>query len=142
MVFFDVGVGMTIDITQEEVNLKNDDLKKCLINLRFRCRTILDNRTDYLVEVYKVARFFFLSAFTILLSLFVLNLFLINPKDSVLAAARELRSDTNFLQSVRGDKGAPGPAGVTGPKGDNGERIILISNQNSGQTNSIIFPIK
>jgi hypothetical protein len=60
-----------------------------------------------------------------------------------------LRDDTNFLQSVRGEKGNPGlkgdpgpkgelgPKGDRGEKGDSGERVILISNQNGGQTNSI-----
>jgi hypothetical protein len=149
MVFFDVGVGMSIDITQWEISLPNDDFKKCLINLCFKCRTDLDNRTDYLVEVYKVARFFFLSAFTVLVLLFSINLFLFNPKDSAKAVALELRADTNFLQSVLGEKGNPGikgdpglkgelgPKGDRGEKGDSGERVIFISNQNGGQTNSI-----
>jgi hypothetical protein len=149
MVFFDVGVGMSIDITQCEISLPSDDFKKCLINLCFKCRTDLDNRTDYLVEIYKVARFFFLSAFTVLVLLFSINLFLFNSKDSAKAIALELRGDTNYLQSVRGEKGNPGikgdpgskgelgPKGDRGEKGDSGERVILISNQNGVQTNSI-----
>jgi hypothetical protein len=145
MVFFDVGVGMTINITQQEVELRTDDLRKCLINLYFRCRTVLDNRTDYLVEVYKVARFFFLSAFTVLVSMLILQLFLMAPNDSAKAVVRELRADTNFLQSVKGEKGDPGPKGdpgLRGEKGDNGERIIPISNQCMGPTNCITLPIK
>jgi hypothetical protein len=116
MVFFDVGVGMSIDITQKEVDLPDDDFKKCLINLYFKCRTDLDNRTDYLVEVYKVSRFLFLSAFTALVLLFSINLFLISPKDSAKAVALELWGDTNFLQSVRGEKGTPGVKGDPGSK--------------------------
>jgi hypothetical protein len=148
MVFFDVGVGMTIDITQQEAELKADDLKKCLINLYLRCMGTLDNRTDYLVELYKVARFYFLSAFTVLVSLLILNLLLVTPKKSANAVALELRSDTNFLQSVRGDtgqQGASGPKGDPGPKGEKGEpgeRIILISNQNTGLTNPVAIPTK
>ena len=144
-VFFGVRAGMTVDIEQKEVDLPSDDLKKCLINLFLKCRTTLDNRTDYLVEVYKVARFYFLSAFTVLVLLFSLNLFLTSPNDLASATARDLRSDTNFLQSVRGEKGDPGPKGENGPKGergekgDSGERIILIPSQNVGQTNSVKF---
>jgi hypothetical protein len=149
MVFFDVGRGMSIDIGQEVVDLPTDDFKKCLINLCFKCRIDLDNRTNYLVDVYKVARFFFLSAFTMLVLLFSLNLFLTTPEDSAKAVAHELWSDTNFVQIVRGEKGDPGPKGdrglngEPGPKGDRGEkgdsaeRIILIPGQNIGQTNSI-----
>lgn len=121
MVFFDVGGAMNIALKQEDVDLKSDDLKKCLINLSFKCRTDLDNRTDYLVEIYKVARFFFLSAFTVLVLLLSLNLFLFSPGDTAKAVALELRSDTNFLASVHGDKGDTGIKGEPGEKGASGD---------------------
>jgi hypothetical protein len=149
VVFFDVGRGMSIDIGQGEINLPSDDFKKCIINLCFKCQIDLNNRTNYLVDVYKAARFFFLSALTGLVLLFSLNLFLVTPKDSAKAVAYELWSNTNFVQSVRGAKGdtgsqgGSGPKGETGPKGDrgergdSGERILLIPSLSIGQTNSI-----
>jgi len=122
MVFFGVRAITTIDIEQNEANLPSDDFKKCLINIYFKCRTDLDNRTDYLVEVYKVARFFFLSAFTLLVLLFSLNLFLLSSHNLEKAVARELQTNTNFLQSIRGEKGDPGAKGDAGPKGDRGDK--------------------
>jgi hypothetical protein len=132
--FFGVRTQMIIEIQQDEINLSSENLKKCLINLYFQCRTDLDNHTDYLVEVYKVARFFFLSAFAAIVFLFSLNFFFVSPESSAKAVARELETDTNFVQMVRGEKGQPGP------KGDRGECVqtnILIVNQIFvGATNS------
>jgi hypothetical protein len=125
VVFFDVRVIMTVHIEQEEAVLPKADLKKRLINSHFQCRTELDNRTDYLVEVYKVARFFFLSAFTLLVITVGMNSLLTSPDAQAKAVAKELRSDTNFVQIVRGEKGDPGPKGepgVPGPKGDLGAK--------------------
>jgi len=137
VVFFGVRSQMIIEIQQNEVNLSSDDFKKCLINLYFQCGSDLDNRTNYLVEVYKVARFFFLSAFTVMVLVFLLNFILVSPEDSAKAVAQELQTDTNFLQMVRGEKGEAGPKG---DKGDSAETNIFIFNQiYVGQTNSSNF---
>ena len=65
LVFVDVGRETAISLDQGDVEWKSEDLKKNLINLHIRCQTDLENRTDYLVDLYKAARFFFLSAFSI-----------------------------------------------------------------------------
>jgi hypothetical protein len=125
VVFFGVRVIMTVHIDQKEATLPEKDLKKKLINSHLQCQTELDNRTDYLVEVYKVARFFFLSAFSLLVLTVGLNSLLISPDAQAKAIAKELRTDTNFVQSIRGEKGDPGPPGAQGsrgPKGDPGSK--------------------
>ncbi len=130
VVFFGVRSIMAIKIEQHEAALPENELKKRLINSHFQCQTELDNRTDYLVEVYKVARFFFLFAFTVLVFTVGIGALVTQPDAQAKAVAKELRSDTNFLQSVRGDKGDRGPKGDTGqpgakgdpgPKGDRGD---------------------
>jgi hypothetical protein len=121
-VIFGVRSEMFIVIEQNEVDLQRDDFKKCLINLHLLCQVDRDNRNDYLVEIYRAARFYFLSALTILVLVLTINFFLISPDDQVKATARELRMDTNFLQSVRGDRGERGEKGNTGPKGDVGPK--------------------
>lgn len=127
LVILGVRTAMTTVIEQKEVDLPSRDFAKALINFLLQCQADLDNRTDYLVEVYKVARCFVLFAFTGLSLLLSLNLFFISPQDTAKVVASELRADTNFLQSVRGEKGDrgpkgdPGPRGVPGPKGDRGE---------------------
>ena len=95
---------MTVHIDQKEATLPEKDLKKKLINSHLQCQTELDNRTDYLVEVYKVARFFFLSAFSLLVLTVGLNSLLTSPDAQAKAIAIELRADTNFVQSIRGEK--------------------------------------
>jgi hypothetical protein len=84
-------------------------------------------------------------AFTVLVSLFILNLFLVTPKDNAIAVEQELRTDTNFLQSVRGEKGEQGSKGDQGPKGEKGdviEKIILIYGTNGIVTNANLYPEK
>ena len=120
VVFFGVRSIMAIHIDQKEAALPRNDLKKQLINSHFQCQTELDNRTDYLVEVYKVARFYFLLAFTVLV-LTVGVSSLLTPRDAqAKAVAKELRGDNTFLQSVRGDKGERGEKGESGVRGDPG----------------------
>jgi hypothetical protein len=125
VVFFGVRIIMTVHINQKEAALPPDELKKQLVNSNFQCQRELDNRTDYLVEVYKVARFFFLSAFTLLVVTVGVNSLLTSPDAQAKAIAKELRADTNFVQSIRGEKGDAGPKGDpgrSGPKGDPGPK--------------------
>jgi hypothetical protein len=125
VVIFGVRADMRLEMEPKDVKLSTDELKKRLINDYFQCRTDRDNRNDYLVEVYKAARFFFLFALTLLALTFSFNIFLISPNAQELAVANELRADTNFVQTVRGSKGDPGPKGDLGrpgPKGDRGEK--------------------
>ena len=124
-VFFGVRAGMRVTIDQHEAELAQKELKKSLINNFRHCATDQENRSDYLAEVYRVARFFFLSSLMALTILFTVNLFSSHPADQARAVASQLHGDTNFIQSVKGERGSQGPKGdigVPGPKGDQGER--------------------
>lgn len=123
-VFFGVRPAMRVDIRQDDADRKPDDLKRTLINDYRRCATAQENQSDYLVEVYNVARFFFLSSLLALVCLFSANLFLSAPGAQAKAVANQLLSDTNFVQNIRGERGERGPKGDhgdPGPKGDRGE---------------------
>jgi hypothetical protein len=53
------------------------------------------------------------------------NSLLTSPDAQAKAIAKELRADTNFVQSIRGEKGDAGPKGDpgrSGPKGDPGPK--------------------
>jgi hypothetical protein len=119
---FGVRSEMTIAVEQQEAALSSLDLKKCLTNLYLRCHADRENQNDYLVEIYKVARFFFLLAFTLLIMEFSIGFFLLSPDSLAKATAKELRSDPTFLLSVKGDKGDRGDKGDQGPKGDMGPK--------------------
>jgi hypothetical protein len=144
---------MTIGIDQNEVELTSDDFEKCLVNQYFECATNLDNKTDYIVEVYKAARFFFLSAFTLVIILFAFKSFLISPNESAKVVARELLTDTNLLRSVRGERSDSGssndprskdtirPKGKGSEKRESRKRVLQEKNQGIGKTNiNIPFP--
>ena len=102
---------MSISINQKEIDLSSENLKKNLINSNFLSIDDMDNRTDYLVEIYKAARFFFMSAFTVSVILFCANFFLQSPNSEAKAVVREIQTNTNFINYVhgakvnRGDKG-------------------------------------
>lgn len=118
--FFGVGNEMKVALNQTQVGLEEKDLKKSLINVYLKCRTATDNRTDFLVELYKVAQFFFLSAFTIIVLLFSLNFFTQSPDDEMKHVLKRLRGNQTFIESIRGERGEKGEAGIKGDKGDRG----------------------
>jgi hypothetical protein len=126
--FFGVGSEMKVNISQAQANLNADDLKKSLINLYRKCNTAAENRTDFLVEIYKVAQFFFLSAFTIVALLFAVNFFTQSPDDDMKDVLKRLRGNTTFIESIRGEKGDSGPQGEQGEKGDKGDSGIAPTN--------------
>ena len=126
--FFGVGNEMKVNINQMQANLNADDLKKSLINLYRRCSTATENRTDFLVEIYKVAQFFFLSAFTIIALLFASNFFTQSPDNDMKDVLKRLRGNPTFIESIRGEKGDRGPQGERGEKGDKGDNGVISTN--------------
>jgi hypothetical protein len=118
--FFGVGNEMKVALDQEQVGLEGKDLKKCLVNLYLKCGTATENRTDFLVELYKVAQFFFLSAFTIIALLFSVNFFTQSPDEEMKEILKRLRGNQSFIESIRGEKGEKGDVGAKGDKGDPG----------------------
>ena len=129
LVFFDVGADMEIDVGPDDVARDTKDMQKNLINSHLQCQTALDNRTDYLVDLYKAARFFFLSAFSLVILLFATSFFARSSVGVTEDVIVRLRSDTAMIELLRGpmgdkgekgDKGDEGDRGVKGEKGDRG----------------------
>ena len=123
---------MTLD--QSEVDLEPKDFAKNRINLYLQCQVALDNRTDYLVDLYKVARFFFLSSFTLIVILFSISFVSSSARSDASEIIRQLRSDPELIELLRGPKGGQGgqgnkgdqgERGPQGQKGDNGQDAVI-----------------
>lgn len=128
LVFFDVGHDMEVSLGQDDIPLDGTDLKKSLLNRHLKCCAASENRTDYLVDLYRAARCCFLSALTIVAGLVLSTVVLNSPADQTERIVRELRSDsalTNLLRGPKGDtgmKGDRGDQGLTGSKGEKGDK--------------------
>jgi hypothetical protein len=114
LIYFGVGAETTISLDQSEVHLEKDNLKKSLINLYLRCQVDADNRTDYLLDIYKVARFFSLLAFFIILLLLSVNYFSRSSSTDHEKVIQQLRSDPKLIELLRGPKGDKGEKGEKG----------------------------
>ena len=111
LIFFSIRNHTTLSIDQAEANLPPNDLKKSLINDYRECKWSLEKKIDYLVNVYSVARFFFLFSFSLFVLLFSWNfLFVSAPADP--SFERVLKKELAFI------KGEPGKSGEKGDKGD------------------------
>jgi len=125
LVYFGIGRELTMYLAQDEIELDSSNLKKCLINEHLKCETAADNRTDYLADVYTVARSYFVLAFFIIVGLFAVNYFIQPSSDaSAPTVIQQLRADPNLinmLQGPKGDKGDPGDKGEKGEKGSKGD---------------------
>jgi hypothetical protein len=125
LMFFDVGQDMEVSLEQADIALDNNNLKKSRLNCHLKCAAASENRTDYLVELYRAARFCFLSALTIVAGLVLASVMINSPTDQMHRIFRELRSDpalTNLLRGPKGDDGKMGSQGLAGLKGDRGEK--------------------
>lgn len=131
LMFFDVGQDMEVSLGQVDIPLDETNLKKSLLNRHLKCTAASENRTDYLVELYRAARFCFLSALTIVAGLVLASLLMNSPADQTERIVREIRSDPKLIDLLRGpkgdvgqqgDRGLQGPIGLQGGKGDKGER--------------------
>jgi len=120
LVFFGVRAETHVQIEQGEVKLKDEEFQRALTNSYLRTRADLEQRTDYLADVYKVARFFFLSAFSLLVATIVINSFFASSGAQAKAVAKELKTDADFLRSAHGSRGMPGPQGPPGVQGVQG----------------------
>lgn len=125
LTFFDVGRDTEISLDQEQVDLETDNFKKSLINLYLRCQVALDNRTDYLVSLYKSARFFFLMAFTVVVFLFSVSFLFDTSKGRADEVIRSLRSNPALIELLRGPKGDQGSHGADGQKGERGKDAVI-----------------
>jgi hypothetical protein len=81
--------------------------------------------TDYLLDLYKTARFFFLFGFLITFSLFLFSYLAKPGLTDTEKVIQQLRGDpklVEFLRGPRGEKGEKGPQGERGPQGEKGEK--------------------
>jgi hypothetical protein len=69
LVYLAVGAEAVVGLDQQKADMDEHTLKQRLINDYGRCTVAINNRTDYLVDIYRAARFFFLFAFTIIVVL-------------------------------------------------------------------------
>lgn len=125
LVYFSVRSETTIHLDQSLVDLEESDLKKALINDYLLCEMDTDNGTNYLVNVYEAARFFALSAFTLMLGLVAANYINHPSARDAEKVIQQLRSDPKLIDLLRGpkgDKGDKGERGTKGEKGDMGEK--------------------
>lgn len=120
-VLLGVRTGMRVEIEQADAQRNSNDLKKTLINNYLQCGTNLENQNNYTLEVYKVARFFFLSSTTLLVAILFVNLICASVNQQAIAVAKELKTDTNFLRTIQGDRGVRGDKGDVGPPGQKGD---------------------
>jgi hypothetical protein len=124
LIFFDVGQDMEVSLDETDIPLNESNLKKSLLNRRLQCYAAAENRTDYLVDLYRAARFCFLTSLSIV-SVLVFTNSISNPADQASRMVNELRSDphlTNLLRGPKGDEGPRGDQGVEGGKGQKGDK--------------------
>lgn len=119
LAFYQVRAATILDYGQNEAELGEADLKKSLINDYRRLAVDVENRNDYLVDIYKVARFFFLSSFTVFVCLFSWT-FLSNKSKT--DSSIPMETLTSHISLVKGAPGAKGEQGERGPSGEKGER--------------------
>jgi hypothetical protein len=121
LMYFAVSRERYITLDQSDVELSSDNLKKSLINDHLRTRVESENRTDYLLDVYTVARSCFLLAFTLILILSGINYFASSPPRDSERLRRAVQSDPELMNLLRGPQGIQGPKGDAGPKGERGD---------------------
>ena len=114
LVYLAVGEETVVAIDQQKASMAGTVLKRSLVDQYGRCTVATDNRTDYLVDIYKVSRFFFMFAFTLIVILFSIDYFAHTSATDATKLIQQLRSDPQLIALLKG------PQGNTGPKGDRG----------------------
>lgn len=122
LVYFAIGREQLVSIEQGDINLDAINFKKSLINGYRSCFISTNSRTDYLVDIYRVARSFFILAFIIIIFLFGISYFFSAPDDAE-RLSKELRANPNLIELLRGPKGDTGNKGDKGDKGDASGKI-------------------
>jgi hypothetical protein len=114
LAFFSVSSETDLSISQADVRLDSERLKKHLLKVYLRCAAESNRRTDYLVDVYKVAAFFFQVALVlVIVMLFVLSATQ-TPKAQSDDIIRAMRGDPALIEMLRGPKGETGERGPRG----------------------------
>jgi hypothetical protein len=134
LAFMAVGGESVISIEKGHAKLSAVDLKKSLFNDIMHCETEFGLRTDYMVDVYKAARFYYLSSFFLVVVLFVMTFFSRKPDDENTKLLRSIKESVIAIQGrpgrdgadgKNGQPGTPGVPGLQGLKGESGTPAVL-----------------
>ncbi len=97
---FAVGTDKQPTINQHDASLSADDLRKSLINTYLECQADRNNRVNFLVELYKGARFYFLLGLTFIIGLLV-STFPARPKEDLPSAiAKQLTDNATLIERL------------------------------------------
>ena len=87
-------------IDQHDASLSGDDLRKSLINTYLKCQADRNERVNFLVELYKGARFYFLLGLTLIIVLLVATLSAPPKKDLSSTVAKQLSENAPFIENL------------------------------------------
>jgi hypothetical protein len=97
---FAVGADMQPTIDQHDATLSEDDLRKSLINIYLQCQADRNARVNFLVELYKGARFYFLLGLTLIIVLLV-STFPARPKEDLASTvAKKLTENATLIERL------------------------------------------
>lgn len=97
---FAVGADMQPTIAQHDATLSGDDLRKSLINTYLKCQADRNERVNFLVELYKGSRFFFLLGLTLIIALLVSTFPARSKEDLPSAVANQLTENATFIERL------------------------------------------
>lgn len=97
---FAVGADMKLTIEQHEAALSGDDLRKSLINNYLKCQADRNDRVNFLVELYKGSRFFFLLGLTFIIALLVSTVPARPNENLPSAVAKQLTENATFIERL------------------------------------------
>lgn len=99
--YFDVSGERVLTLDQSLVGLEKADVQKSLINDNLLCATDIDNRTDYLVDLYKTSRFYLMVGFTLLFVVFSHSYFLHSGGTETDKVINKIRDNPEFQKMIR-----------------------------------------
>jgi len=97
---FAVGTDKNTTIDQHDASLSGDDLRKSLINSYLKCQADRNDRVNFLVELYKGARFYFLLGLTLIIALLVSTFPALAKEDLPSAVAKQLTENATFIERL------------------------------------------
>ena len=99
--YFDVSGEAVISMDQRLVALDKNEVQKDFINSSVHCATQMDNRTDYLVDLYKTCRFYLMAGFVMLFVVFSHSYVGRAIGTDTEKVINKLRDDPKFQDAVR-----------------------------------------
>jgi|SRR5579871_1058908 len=113
LIFFVTGTSMEVVLDQSDVLKTSNDLKLALSESYFACKEDADGRSNYLVEVYRAARFSFLSAMLVGgMTLVYVGFTAHAPPAPPRSITQELLQNQELIRKLKGPQGEPGPKGA------------------------------